>query len=207
MERSWRSQLLFVCALLLLPAFASSQVIEFESGGLKYQALTKDGLTVMVAPLPANVRSYTVVQVAISNGGSTPRVIRPEDFIFHPDSGVEVAALPPRTVVNSLIDRASKGDVIKLITAYENGIYGNSQYKSTNGYEQRRQMALAEFTSTRIKAAAAASAIALVQTKLAPGQSTDGAVFYNLAAKAFPSGTLRVNTGDAVFEFPVLSSN
>jgi hypothetical protein len=43
-------------------------------------------------------------------------------------------------------------------------------------------MALAEFTSTRIKAAAAASAIALVQTKLAPGQSTDGAVFYNLAA-------------------------
>jgi hypothetical protein len=46
-----------------------------------------------------------------------------------------------------------------------------------------------------------------VQTKLAPGQSTDGAVFYSLAAKAFPSGTLRVSTGDAVFEFPVLSSN
>ena len=207
MERCWRSQLGFVCAMLLVPAFAFSQVIEFESGGLKYQALTKDGLTVMVAPLPSNVRSYTVVQVAISNGGSVPRVIRPEDFIFRPDGGIEVAALPARTVVNSLIDRASKGDVIKLITAYENGIYGNTQYKSTNGYEQRRQMALAEFTSTRIKAAAAASAIALVQTKLAPGKSTDGAIFYNLAGKAFPSGTLRVNTGDLVFEFPVLSSN
>ena len=207
MERCWRSQLLFVCAMLLVPAFASSQVIEFESGGLKYQALTKNGLTIMVAPLPSSVRSYTVVQVAISNGGSIPRVIRPEDFIFRPDVGVEVAALPARTVVNSLIDRASKGDVIKLITAYENGIYGNTQYKSTNGYEQRRQMALAEFTSTRIKAAAAASAIALVQTKLAPGKSTDGAIFYNLAGKAFPSGTLRVNTGDLVFEFSVLSLN
>ena len=88
--------------------------------------------------------------------------------------------MPARTVVNSLIDRASKSDVIKLITAYESGIYGNSQYKSTNGYEQRRQSALAEFTSTRLKAAAAASAIALVQTKLVPGQSTDGAVFYTL---------------------------
>src|SRR3712207_4603572 len=113
MERCWRSQLLFVCAMLLVPAFAASQVIEFESGGLKYQALTKNGLTIMVAPLPSNVRSYTVVQVAISNGGTSPRIIRPEDFIFHPDAGVEVAALPARTVVNSLIDRASKGDVIK----------------------------------------------------------------------------------------------
>ena len=31
---------------------ANAQLIEFESGGLKYQALTKDGLTIMVAPLP-----------------------------------------------------------------------------------------------------------------------------------------------------------
>jgi hypothetical protein len=44
--------------------------------------------------------------------------------------------------------------------------------RSTNGYESRRQQYLAEVASTKIKAAAAASAIALVQTKLAAGQST-----------------------------------
>ena len=110
-------------------------------------------------------------------------------------------------MVNSLIDRASKGDVIKLITAYESGIYGNTQYKSTNGYEQRRQSALAEFTSTRLKAAAAASAIALVQTKLVPRQSTDGAVFYTMAGKPFATGVLRVRVGGSVFEFPMVSSN
>jgi hypothetical protein len=205
MGRRWRS--VVVCAAALTVLTANAQLIEFESGGLKYQALTKDGLTIMVAPLPSHVRQYTVLQVAIQNGGKAPFVIRPEDFLYTPETGGEVGAVPVRTVVNSLIDRASKGDVIKLITAYESGIYGNSQYKSTNGYEQRRQSALAEFTSTRIKAAAAASAIALVQTKLAPGQSTDGAVFYTLAGKPFSTGMLRVRVGGSLFEFPMVSLN
>ena len=196
-----------VCAVLAASLSTTAQVIEFESGGLKYQALTKNGLTIMVAPLPTQVREYTVVQVAISNGSNVPYVIRPEDFLFQAHTGTEVPAVPARTVVNSLIDRASKGDVIKLVTAYESGIYGNTQYKSTNGYEQRRQSALAEFTSTRIKAAAAASAIALVQTKLAPGQTTDGAVFYSLQGRVFPTGVLRVRAADTFFEFPVVSSN
>lgn len=194
-------------ALFVLVCSAQAQLLEFESGGLKYQALTKDGLTIMVAPLPSHVRGYTVVQVAVSNGGNAPYTIRPEDFLYLPDGGVAVPAVPARTVVYSLIDRASKGDVVKLITAYETGIYGNTQYKATNGYEQRRQSALGEMTSTRIKAAAAASAIALVQTKLAPGQSTDGAVFYTLAGKPLASGLLRVRVANASFDFPVLSSN
>ena len=70
----------------------------------------------------------------------------------------------------------------------------------------RRQSALAEFTSTKVRAAAAASAIALVQSKIAPGQSTDGAVFYTLAGKPL-HGTLRVRVGNSFFEFPVISSN
>ena len=53
-----------------------------------------------------------------------------------------------------------------------------TRLRPTNGYEARRQQYLAEVASTKIKAAAAASAIALVQTKLAAGQSTDGAVFF-----------------------------
>ena len=207
MGRSWR--LLRVCAVAFLATVAAAhgQVIEFESGGLKYQALTKNGLTIMVAPLQASVRDYTVVQVAISNGSRTPFVLRPEDFLYRPDSGVEVPALPARTVVSSLIDRASKSDVIKLVNAYETGLYGNTKYTSTNGFEQRRQNALTDFTSTKLKAAATASAIAFVQTKLAPGQSTDGAVFYSLGGKPFASGVLRVRAGDSIFEFPMVSSN
>jgi hypothetical protein len=196
-----------VYAATLAWCVSHAQVIEFESGGLRYQALTKDGLTIMVASLPTHVREYTVLQVAIQNGGKSTYVIRPEDFLYRPDEVTEIPALPARTVVNSLVDRASKGDVVKLITAYENGIYGNSKYKATNGYEQRRQSALAEFTSTRIKAAAAASAIALVQTKLGPGQSTDGAVFYTLTPKAFTGGLIAVRVGTSTFEFPMVSSN
>jgi hypothetical protein len=205
MGRLWRVAV--VCAAVLCLCSAHAQVIEFESGGLRYQALTKEGLTIMVAPLPTHVREYTVLQVAIQNGGKSSYVIRPEDFVYRPDSSTEIAAIPARTVVNSLIDRASKGDVVKLITAYESGIYGNSKYKATNGYEQRRQSALAEFTSTRIKAAAAASAIALVQTKLGPGQSTDGAVFYTLTGKVFTGGSVTVRVGNSTFQFPVVSSN
>jgi hypothetical protein len=204
MGRLWRVAL---CAAALISTNLGAQVIEFESGGLKYQALTKDGLTIMVAPLPTHVRDYTVVQVAIQNGGKTPYTIRPEDFLYRPEGGGDIPALPARTVVYSLIDRASKGDVIKLITAYESSIYGNSRYKATNGYEYRRQSALAEMTSTKVRAAAAASAIALVQTKVAPGQSTDGAVFYTLAGKSLLNGTLRVRVGASFYEFPVLSSN
>ena len=196
-----------LCAAALISTNVPAQVIEFDSGGLKYQALTKDGLTIMVAPLPTQVREYTVVQIAIQNGGKTPYTIRPEDFLYRPEGGVDIPALPARTVVYSLVDRASKSDVIKLITAYESSIYGNTRYKATNGYEYRRQSALAEFTSTKVRAAAAASAIALVQTKVAPGQSTDGAVFYALAGKTLLNGTLRVRVGTSFYEFPVVSSN
>ena len=57
--------------------------------------------------------------------------------------------------------------------------------------------------STKLKAASAASAIALVTTKLAPGQSTDGAVFYPSKGKPLGSGRLIVNAAGEIFEFPV----
>lgn len=196
------AQVLFPLVLMAIPA--ASQVLEFESNGLKYQALTRNGLTIMLAPIPSVVRDYSVLQVAVSNGGSSPQTIKPEDFLFLKEDGSELPAVPARTVVNSLIDRASRGDVARLVTAYEAGLYGNSHYKATNGYEQRRQSALAEFTSTRLRAAAAASAIAFVETKLAPGQSTDGAVFYATAGRPLGNGTVRVRAAGAVFEFPLV---
>jgi len=57
--------------------------------------------------------------------------------------------------------------------------------------------------STKLKAASAASAIALVTTKLTPGQSTDGAVFYPSGGKPLGAGKLMVNAAAEVFEFPV----
>ena len=50
----------------------------------------------------------------------------------------------------------------------EGALFGNAHVHSTNGYESRRQDYLS-LGSTKLKAASAASAIALVTTKLAPG--------------------------------------
>jgi hypothetical protein len=118
---------------------------------------------------------------------------------------MEMPARPARAVVDELMEKASRNDVIRLVTTYEHGIYGNTQYKGTNGFEQRRQSALAE-TSTKIKAAAAASAIAFVSTKLSPGQSTDGAIFYPNNGKHLENGIIRIRAANSWFEFPVLSS-
>jgi hypothetical protein len=190
------------CALLLcaFAATAWSQAIQFESNGLKYQTLTKRGVTVMFAHLPAQVREFTIIQVAVANGGQGPYVIRPEDFSYMRPDGSTVRAWPARDVVSLLIGKGGRNDVIRLVSAYEAAIYGMSRMRSTNGYEQRRQAALAEVTSTKLKAAAAASAIALVQTKLAPGESTDGAVFFQTDRRPL-DGRLTVRTNTDTFEF------
>ena len=69
--------------------------------------------------------------------------------------------------------------------------------------KSRRQNAFADIGSSKLKAAAAASAIALVTTKLAPGQSTDGAVFYPNQGKPLGSGKLIVNMAGETFVFPL----
>ena len=185
----------------LLYVSAGAQVIEFESNGLKYQTLTRRGVTVMFARLPSHVREFAILQVAVSNGSPGPYTIRPEDFRFvHPDGRV-LRAAPARDVVSLLLEKGTRGDVIKLVSNYESALYGMRNMRSTNGYEARRRAALAEVSSTRIKAAAAASAIALVQSRLAPGETTDGAVFFPTDGKALADGHLVVNTNTDVFEF------
>ncbi len=190
-------------ALLCAGAALRAQIIEFESSGLKYKALTRNGVTIMVAQLPTHVREYAILQVSVSNGSPTSWTVRPEDFRFEGDSGAKIQAPPAKTVVTNFLEKAGRGDVMKLVTAYEAALYSNSQMHSTNGYEARRQNALAEIGSTRLKAAAAASAIAFVTTKLAPGQSTDGAVFYPNAGKPLGAGRLFVNAAGETFEFPM----
>jgi hypothetical protein len=192
----------FLLVASLSIAGLHAQVLEFESGGLKYKALTRGGVTIMFAPLPTKVLGYTILQVAISNGSPVSWSFKPEDFRFERESGQTIQAVSAGTVVKQLLDRASRGDVGRLITAYESALFGNARVHSTNGYEERRQDYLA-FGSTKLKAASAASAIALVTTKLNPGQSTDGAVFYPSGGKALGAGRLMVNAAAEVFEFPV----
>ena len=196
------SRLIACAGVLWLSLAAPAQVIQFESNGLKYQTLTRGGVTVMFARLNSHVRDFAIIQVAVSNGSAGPYVIKPEDFAFVHEGG-ETRAWAARAVVARLIERGSRGDVIKLVSTYESALYGaTNRMRSTNGYEARRQAALAEVSSTKVKAAAAASAIALVQTKLAPGESTDGAVFFQVdhtERKLF--GRLVVRTNTDTFEF------
>jgi hypothetical protein len=191
-------RLLWLTAALCLQA----QVIPFESNGLHYQTLTRGGVTVMFAYLPSHVKEYSILQVSVSNGSPITWMVKPEDFSYRRTDGTVSQASAALTVVNSLIAKASRSDVVKLVTAYENSLYGNVNMQSTNGYEARRQSALADGVSSRIKAGAAASAIALVPTKLRSGESTDGAVFFPNNSKGFGPGTLLVHTGGEEFEFP-----
>jgi hypothetical protein len=187
-------------AFALMSLTAQAQVIEFESNGLRYQTLTKSGVTVMYATLPARLREYTIIQVSVSNGAEAPYVVRPEDFTFMRDGAAPVRASAANSVVQMLTERGSRNDVPKLVSAYEASLYNVPNMRITNGYEERRQAAMMA-GSSRLRAAAEASALALVQTKLAPGESTDGAVFFQTDGKPLTPGRLVVRTSTDSFEF------
>jgi hypothetical protein len=189
--------------MLLFPAAIRTQVIPFESGGLKYKALTRGGMTIMFAQLPTRVREFSILQVSISNGSPVSWSVKPEDFRFEREAGGAIQAVPANTAVGTILKKAGRNDVSKLITAYETALNGNIQMHSTNGYEARRQDAQGEGGAGRMRAAAAASALALVPTKLEPGQSTDGAVFYPSGGKPLGAGRLVVSEAGEEFVFPV----
>jgi hypothetical protein len=176
-----------------------AQVIEFESRGLKYQTLTRNGVTIMFAPLANHVREYAIFQIAVSNGSTAPYIIRPENFYFVRSTGEIVEADSAEHVIGMLMQKGSGSDVVKLVNTYEMALYGAS-LKSTNGFEARRQNMLG-FGASKLRAAATASAVALVQTKLAPGESTDGAIFVPLEAKTLAMGHLQVRTNTDTFDF------
>jgi hypothetical protein len=198
-------RLFLIAAAVLAGALsAQGQVIEFESGGLRYQTLTKNGVTVMFAHLPAGIRDYAVIQVAVSNGSPLTWTVKPEDFSFQRKDGLRISGTPARAVVTNFLEKGNRNDVVKLVNTYEQGLYGIPRFLSTNGYEARRQSFLAEVGSTRLKAGAAASAIAFVQTKLASGQSTDGAVFFETSGKPLGPGKIVSRVAGEVFEFDSL---
>ena len=189
------------CVAILWSAYpARAQVIEFESNGLKYQTLAKSGVTVMFATLAFRLKSYAIMQVAVENGSQAPYIIRPEDFTFLRADGVSVRAAAANSVVQMLTESGSRSDVLKLVNEYEVALYGIPNMRSTNGFEQRRQAALM-FGPSKLRAAAAASAVALGQTKLPAGESSDGAVFFPTNGKPLGAGHLVIRTSTDTFEF------
>ena len=189
-----------ISALILWNGQGHAQVIEFESNGLKYLTLTKSGVTVMFSVMPQHLKDFAIIQVAISNGSKAPYVIRPEDFTYQRPDGTVLHSASAVAVVQMLEQHGSGSDVIKLITSYENSVYGNQHFKSTNGYEQRRQSVLG-MGQAKLKAAAAASALAMVSTRLMPGETTDGAIFFPSEGKFLGPGHLVVRTNTDLFNF------
>jgi hypothetical protein len=180
---------------------SQAQVIEFESNGLTYQTLTRGEVTIMYAVLPTHIKNYAIIQVAIANGSPISWTLKPEDFSFERVDGEVLPGSPAKDVVTRLMQSGGRNDVIKLVQTYEISIYGLTRYNSTNGYEQRRQAAFGSVSSTKLKAAAAASAVAFSVTKLGPGKSTDGAIFFEHSGKGLGAGRLVVKAGGEVFRF------
>jgi hypothetical protein len=180
--------------------------LEFESHGLDYQALTRSGVTVMYATLPPHIRDFNIMQVTVTNGTPLTWTVKPSDFSFVRPDGALLPAVSADDVVESLLEKASRNDVVKLQMLYEASIYALSNFRSSNGYEQRREAAMAQFVNPRIKAAAAASAITLVPTKLRSGDSTDGAIFFENRTKdkTLGPGRLVVHSCGETFTFPVV---
>jgi hypothetical protein len=191
-----------IVSLLLLGATSAAQVLEFYSNGLKYQALTRGGLTLMYARMPLSIRNYGVIQVALNNGSSAVWKVKATDFIFEPEEGSPIRAVPEGEVIYDLFRNAGRTEVVKLQTAYEQALFGNQHIRSLNGYEQRRLSALS-LGDKGIKAAAAASAITFVASELGAGDSTDGAVFFPNNARELGRGRLVAVIEGQVFEFDV----
>jgi hypothetical protein len=206
MMKSRRTRRLFQAiavffAVALLVALVSAQVIEYEVSGVKYQTLSRAGLTVIFTRMPNHVAGFGLVQVSISNGSDRYWTIAPEQFAYT-RSEVTTAGIPAGQVVDVLLDKGSHSDVVKLVTSYENNLYAIPHMRSTNGYEQRRENSMTIGINTKLKAAATASAIALAQTRLAPGQSTDGSVFIPLRdLKTLGGGHLLFHSNGETFEF------
>ena len=185
---------------------ANNLPMQFQSHGLDYEALTRNGVTVMYASLPPHVKDFNIIQITVTNGSLISWTVKPEDFTFVRQDGTVLGSVSADEVVESLLEKAGRGDVIKLQLLYEASIYALSNFRSTNGYEQRREAAMAQFVNPRIKAAAAASAITLVSIKLRPGDSTDGAVFFENKTKdkSMGAGRLIAHTCGEAFTFQIL---
>src|SRR5512140_3124126 len=109
---------------LLACAAASAQSIEFPYRGLNYSMVTKDGITVMVAPMNLNIMNYCAAHVWVTNGSKRPVHIEPQYFVARAQgpkqpAADDFAAIPDAVVVTEVMQHARMNDVLSLVRAYE----------------------------------------------------------------------------------------
>ncbi len=200
LPRRVRNAILTLAVLFITSFPSAAQVIQFRSSGLDYQALTKQGLTLMFARMPLTAGRYSVLQIALNNGSVHTWKVEATDFYFESADGMRVRAISEQTVVGDFFRNAGRSEMLELQTVYEKALYSNEHIRSNNGYEQRRKSALA-IGPKGLKAAAAASAIAFVSGKIGPGDSTDGAVFFPTGGRGLGPGRVIAQLGEERFEF------
>ena len=189
-----------VLAVFGFPAVLCPQVIEFQSSGLDYQVLTRQGLTVMCAAMSLRTSRYSLLHVAVSNGSDRPWVVGSQAFTFEYDDGSTIRAVPEQRVIDQFFRNAGRSELLKLQRAYEGAILDNRYARPNNGYEKRRLSALA-MGAKGLRASAAAAAIAFVSGKLHPGDSTDGAMFFSTSGRGLKSGRIIARVEGETFEF------
>lgn len=177
---------LSVLILISAGGIARAQGIEVPYRGLDYSMLSRDGLTVMIAPMQLSILNYSAAHVWITNGTKRTVQVRPEWFTARlrnqrVPQPAEVAGANDATVVTQVMQRARFGDVMALVRAYERNLYGFKNQTALNYYQQRKQIAASEGSTRRITAAARVSALILQKTEIPPGEFREGTVF-------FPSG-------------------
>jgi hypothetical protein len=195
MNTLWR----LIYAVLLACACASAQSIAVPYRGLDYSMVSREGITVMVAPLNLTILNYSTAHVWVTNGSQRAIHLEPQYLAAktrgsrQPAPG-ETAAASDSAVVTQVMEHAKFNDVLALVRAYERNLYGFNNNDAINYYQARKQLAAAEGGGKRLRAAAMVSAILLAKGDVPPGEFREGTVFFPTPDKKpqFLSFTARI---------------
>lgn len=190
--------------MVALAGALPAQTIEVPYRGLDYLVTSKDGITVMVAPLDLSILNYSAAHVWITNGSKRPVQVAPQLFTTkartaRQPNAVQLAGLADGFVVGEVMERARFNDVMALVRAYERNLYGFRNPTAVSYYQQRKQIAMAEGGGKRLRAAATVSALILQKTVVPPGEFREGTVFFATGDKKAEFLEFAVRLGDLSF--------
>ncbi len=170
-----------------LEAALGAQAIEVPYRGLEYSMLSKDGVTVMVAPLELSILKYSAAHVWVTNGTSRAIQVSPQAFTVtarhvsgrhqRQPKPAEYAGAAEGLVVEEVMRKARFGDVMSLVRAYERNLYGFRNPQATGYYQARKQAAAAE-GSRKLRAGAMVSILILPKSDIPAGEFREGTVFF-----------------------------
>ena len=161
---------------------------------------SREGVTVMIAPLERTILEYSTAQVWISNNSGRPLPIAPQWFAASLEGGASSAAVQDTVVLSDIRKHASGRDIEELVRAYESLLLGLPDEKAVGYYEQRKRAAMA--SGGKMRAAIMANVIILPETRLRPGETIDGTLFFRAGGKLRAKVTaFSADLGGRHFEF------